>query len=211
MRRKWIPFLIAAAVLLAGLAVYTAASRSQTAYQIIGEAYGKASDQSGDPIVAMYKDTPVRQSVVDYHRQSTAVLSGGEEPSEADTIAELLRNIIMVDEAESRGLSVTQDEVDSEIAGQRQNYEDFAEIREVVDGFCAGAGITTEEYYASLEEQMPHIILRWKLRDALGREYCEEHGLDYVNGNGPTEMEDAVNRYLDGLVESHRADITYYK
>ena len=65
MRRKWIPFLIAAAVLLAGLGVYTAASRSQTAYQIIGEAYGKASDQSGDPIVAMYKDTPVRQSVVD--------------------------------------------------------------------------------------------------------------------------------------------------
>ena len=35
----------------------------------------------------------------------------------------------MLDEAEQRGLSVTQEEVDAEMAGQRKNYEEYEEVR----------------------------------------------------------------------------------
>ena len=82
-----------------------------------------------DPVVARYRDTEIRQSLVDYEKKNQSALSGGKEVRERDAVDQLLLNRIMLDEAERLGLSVTQEEVDAEFAAQKKNYEEFPEVR----------------------------------------------------------------------------------
>ena len=34
-------------------------------------------------------------------------------------------------------------------------------------------GITTEQYFDTVAEQLPRVMLRQRLRDTLGQEYCQ--------------------------------------
>ena len=80
---------------------------------------------SDDPIVASYKDTQIHESLVAYEKQNQINVTGDKTVSDADALDQILLNLIMLDEAEQRGLSVTQEEVDAELAGQRKNYEEY--------------------------------------------------------------------------------------
>ena len=164
-----------------------------------------------DPVVARYRDTELRQSLVDYEKKNLSALSGRKEVRDRDAVDQLLVNLIMLDEAERLGLSVTQTEVDAEFTAQRKNYEDFLEVRTYIDAYCKTAGITLEDYYAAIQEQLPRVILRQKLRNELGQEYCAEHRLEFTKVNPPEDMQRYVENYLDGLLGSYRADITYCK
>lgn len=73
-----------------------------------------------DPVVARYRDTEIRQSLVDYEKKNQSALSGGKEVHDRDAVDQLLLNRIMLDEAERLGLSVTQEEVDAEFAAQKK-------------------------------------------------------------------------------------------
>ena len=168
-------------------------------------------EPDADPVVARYRDTELRQSLVDYEKKNQSALSGGKEVRERDAVDQLLLNRIMLDEAERLGLSVTQAEVDAEFAAQKKNYEDILEVRTYIDAYCKTAGITLEEYYAAIQEQLPRVILRQKLRNELGREYCAEHGLEFTKVNPPEDMQRYVENYLEGLLDTYCADITYCK
>ena len=74
-----------------------------------------------DPVVARYRDTELRQSLVDYEKKNLSALSGGKEVRDRDAVDQLLVNLIMLDEAERLGLSVTQAEVDAEFAEKAHN------------------------------------------------------------------------------------------
>lgn len=167
--------------------------------------------QEQDPVVARYRDTEIRQSLVDYEKKNQSALSGGKEVRERDAVDQLLLNRIMLDEAERLGLSVTQEEVDAEFAAQKKNYEEFPEVRAYIDEYCKSAGITLDGYYAAIQDQLPRVILRQKLRNELGREYCAEHGLEFTKVNPPEDMQRYVENYLEGLLDTYRADITYCK
>ena len=163
---------------------------------------------SKDPVLAKYKDTEITRSLVDHWKEVKRQLGGGA-VSDKDMVDELLVNTIMLDEAESRGLSVTQEEIDAMLQSQHDNYDAFEEIRTIIDDYCKEQDLTTEQYFAVLEEQVPRSILRQKLRDALGQEYCAEHGLEFTKVNPPQEMTDYVDAYLDGLLDTYSAYITY--
>ena len=163
---------------------------------------------SKDPVLAKYKDTEITRSLVDHWKEVKRQLGGGA-VSDKDMVDELLVNTIMLDEAESRGLSVTQEEIDAMLQSQHDNYDAFEEIRTIIDDYCKEQDLTVEQYFAVLEEQVPRSILRQKLRDALGQEYCAEHGLEFTKVNPPQEMTDYVDAYLDGLLDSYSAYITY--
>ena len=75
---------------------------------------------SDDPVVATYKDTQILQSEVAYEKENQINVTGDKTVSDADALDQILLNLIMLDEAEQRGLSVTQEEVDAEMAGQRK-------------------------------------------------------------------------------------------
>lgn len=163
---------------------------------------------SKDPVLAKYKDTEITRSLVDHWKEVKRQLGGGA-VSDKDMVDELLINNIMLDEAESRGLSVSQEEIDAMLQSQHDNYENYEEIRAIIDDYCKEQDLTTEQYFAVLEEQVPRSILRQKLRDALGQEYCAEHGQAFTKVNPPQEMTDYVNAYLDGLLDTYSAYIKY--
>ena len=121
-----------------------------------------------DPVVARYRDTEIRQSLVDYEKKNQSALSGGKEVHDRDAVDQLLLNRIMLDEAERLGLSVTQEEVDAEFAAQKKNYEEFPEVRTYIDEYCKSAGLTLDGYYAAIQDQLPRVILRQKLRILCG-------------------------------------------
>lgn len=91
---------------------------------------------SDDPIVASYKDTQIHESLVAYEKQNQINVTGDKTVSDADALDQILLNLIMLDEAEQRGLSVTQEEVDAELAGQRKNYEEYEEVRSYIEEWC---------------------------------------------------------------------------
>lgn len=164
----------------------------------------------GDPVVAAYGETLLRRSLVDAEKKQMQALSGGKAVSDKDAADQLLLNLIMLDEAKRRGLSVTQEQVDAEFEGQKKNYEEFPEVQQYIDDYCAQAGITLEEYYDAIRDQLPRVMLRQLLRDELGREYCQTHGLEFTKVNPPEKMTKYVQNYLDGLLDTYRKDITYY-
>lgn len=88
---------------------------------------------SDDPVVATYKDTQILQSEVAYEKENQINVTGDKTVSDADALEQILLNLIMLDEAEQRGLSVTQEEVDAEMAGQRKNYEEYEEVRSYIE------------------------------------------------------------------------------
>ena len=53
-------------------------------------------------------------------------------------------------------------------------------------------------------------VLRQRLRDTLGQEYCQQHGLEFTKVNPPEQMTEYVEQYLDGLLQAHRSEIKYY-
>lgn len=163
---------------------------------------------SKDPVLAKYKDTEITRSLVDHWKEVKRQLGGGA-VSDKDMVDEILVNTIMLDEAGSRGLSVSQEEIDAMLQSQHDNYDAFEEIRTIIDDYCKEQDMTTEQYFAVLEEQIPRSILRQKLRDALGQEYCAEHGLTFTKVNPPQEMTDYVDAYLDGLLDTYSAYIKY--
>lgn len=163
----------------------------------------KASD--GSPVLAEYHGHEMSRAMVDYQQK----LAGGR--SEREIVDTILRGYMMVEEAEARGLAATQEEIDEMVEAPRRAYES-GEMGEnnALDEYCAGLGITIEEYFAQLREQAPENLAHAKLRDTLAREYCEAHGLEYRPGAQPDEVNAAVEAELDKLFEEHKGEIVYY-
>lgn len=170
----------------------------------------KKGVQDDDPVVASYGETEIRRSLVDYEKQNQQALSGGKAVSDQEAVDQLLENLAMLDEAEHLGLSVSQEEVDEAFAAQQQNYEEYEDVRTAVDAWCKQVGVAPDGYFAAIRDQLPRVILRQKLRDALGEAYCQAHGLTFTKVNPPEKMRDYVQSYLDGLLEKYSAKITYF-
>ena len=176
------------------------------AFTLTGCSAGNAADD--DPVLATYRDHEVRKSLVESEKKN-AISADGQTISDREAVDHILRNLVMLDEAERLGLSVTQEEIDYELKGQKQNYEDEG-IRKIVDNYCEENGLTLDEYYAAVEEELPRMILRQKLRDMLGQKYCEEQGLEFTKVNPPKQMTEYVEAYLNGLLDTYSAEITYH-
>ena len=67
-----------------------------------------------DPVLAVYKDQTVLRSVVDYQKQTQAALAGVDPAtlSDREVVDDLLKNALLLEEAEARGLTPTQEEIE---------------------------------------------------------------------------------------------------
>lgn len=193
-KRRFVTSLLALAV-LAGL--------------FSGCAEKEAAVQEADPFAATYGKTQIRQSLVDYEKQNLQAMNGNQTVTNREAAEQLLLHLAMLDEAEQLGLSVTQEEVDAAFAVQKQNYETNDEVRQYIDDWCEQTGVTADDYFRAVQEQLSRVMLRQKLRDALGEAYCKEHGLTFTKVNPPAEMESYVQDYLDGLLKKYSSKITY--
>lgn len=216
MKRALLPApCLAAALLLSGCQGSPAAQSPEDTpvEESLGTYYQEAQDQTGDdPVLAVYKDQTVLRSVVDYQKQTQAALAGVDPAtlSDREVVDDLLKNALLLEEAEARGLTPTQEEIEQYLQETVYTAYELPEGKAQIDTYCASAGISLEEYVADLREQAPRFLARAKLKEAVMEEYCQAHGLPYDPMTPPQAAQAAVEAYQDQLLADHQGEITYY-
>ena len=170
-------------------------------------------EPSAEPgLLAEYHGEKVYQADVERYQQNVdAISSGGtaDLPTTEEALNEILRSMVLLEEAQRLGYEATQAEIDALVENAELSYA-IPEGKEMIDQYCQKVGITAEEYFALLEEQAPRNIARQKLLNAVGEAYCEEHGLTYTRVNPPAEMLEAREAYVADLFAKAQDEITYY-
>lgn len=171
---------------IAGISAY--GTEEKPVESELGSYYEEAVDQENsetDVVMAVYKEKTVMKSVVEYQRKAQEALAGkpeGTGSSDREIVDDILKNVILQEEAEQRGLMPTEEEVEQYL--QETVYAAYAmpEGKEGIDAYCASAGITYEEYVENLRDQAPRVLAKGKLKEAIAEESCQSHGLTYDQG-----------------------------
>lgn len=214
MKKAGILFAILLIVTSIGVVAYS--SNNSPVEAELGTYYEEAAERQSSPsdtVAATYKEEKVMMSVVDYQKRTQAALAGsasGETVSDREIVDDLLKNVILLEEAESRDLTPSPEEVEQYLQETVYAAYELPEGKEGIDAYCANAGITYEEYVDAQRAQAPKILAKWKLKEAIAKEYCQSHGLTYDRLNPPQEAQDAVEDYLSSLLDEHKGDIMYY-
>lgn len=172
-----------------------------------------------DTVVAEYNGFKVTQAMIDTQR-SAAGLAGDDVQSDANMkdasdkaiIDRIITGQMLTDEAEARGVAATQEEMDENLATLKGAYEQYDDVKKMIDDYCKGAGISIDEYWKQVYDQSYGRISRTNLKIALCKEYCSELGYtgDYEDKMQTEEFENRYNEYKSSLLSSHSADIQYY-
>ena len=181
----------------------------------MGKLWAKRPIGEGD-IVASYKDFTVTQEDVEW-RKEYALLAGENLRNTTDReVANIfIRGWLFVEEAERQGVTYTQEEIDERIDSLRQHFADDDGSDpglEQIYEYCAGAGITIDEYLEDLRQQLPNAILTGTLRNNFIENYYKENGIadavkmreEYDNAMA------AFYAYGDELLQAHKDEIRYY-
>lgn len=158
---------------------------------------------AGPGLLAEYHGEKVYQVDVERYQQDVDGITTEE------ALDEILRNTVLLEEAQRLGYEATQAEIDAMVENAELSYA-MPEGKEMIDQYCQKVGITVEEYFALLEEQAPRTIARQKLLNAVGEAYCEEHGLTFTKVNPPEEMVEAQEACVADLFAQAQDEITYY-
>lgn len=178
--------------------------------------------KSDTDIIARYKEYDIYRSQIEYTRNVGLMNSADNAEKYAidrDVANRIIENIMLGEEAERRGLSATEEEIEAMLNSAREAYE-MPEGKEMLDQYCAGAGITIDEYYEDLLEKAPRIIARNKLLNEISENTMEdirkkmedngEKGLDPATINVMEMVQEAQDKFLAELLEAGKDDITYF-
>lgn len=163
---------------------------------------------SPQEVVAEYKGQPILASQLAQWRESYR-LTGAQPPSDQELLRQLVENLVLEEEAKRRGLAATEGEIDDMVQSVKDSYE-LPEGKEILDNYCKNAGITLEQYFDQVREVAPSILVRRKLETTLGKEYCQEHGLEYTTVNPPKELTEAVEQAIEKLIQAQADEIQYF-
>ena len=163
-------------------------------------------------VVAEYRGEYITKEVVQQNIEMFTFASGSQVcPTEEDMLEEILTNTILFYEAERRGLTATEEEIQTMLDMTARAYE-MPETKTQLEAYFEQYDWTYDEYIEVLKtEQLPRTIARQKLRYAVGQEYCEKHGLEFTNVNPPKEMTEAIDKYIEKLVNSEKKNVVYYE
>lgn len=153
---------------------------------------------------ATYRGQPILWSAVETQKEAA-----GGDLSDREIMDHIITNLIMLEEAEKRGLTATEEEVETFLADTVYASYEMPEGKESIDTYCASTGLTYEEYVQSVREQAPKIIAKAKWEEAVAREYCDDNGVEFDSLNLGQEVIGAVNDRKAELLEAHRGDIVY--
>lgn len=212
MKKKTVLISVLVVVILICSAIGISAAQSHGPGFRIGQLFQTGyTTFSADPAVAaVYHGVEISEETVRYYRDArSGTDAGGTVASDQEIIEEIVENLILTEEAESRGLAATEEEIDAKVEQTRQWYEENEDVRAFIDDFCEGAGMQAEDYFAILREQAPASIARAKLTYLLEEEWCDAHNVVYDAGNPPEGMTEAVEQQLDALIASHMDEIEY--
>lgn len=159
--------------------------------------------------LAEFHGQPVYVKDVERHMYNLAAVGQSNQQTAEESLTEILQNMVLYEEAIRLGYAATQSEVDALVENSKQAYA-TPEGKEMMNQYCEEVNLTIDEYFKYLGEQAPRTIARQKLLDAVGKEYCEDHGLNFTKVNPPKEMIDARDAYVAELFAQAQGDIIYY-
>lgn len=182
--------------------------------QFLKDALNKKNDPDADPpsVYAKYGDIIITADTVEHNRNMNILRSDAAAEklqTDFDIVNSIIESLILLEEAERRGLLATEEEIDEMVNNAIKTYS-LPQGKEMIDPFLEGAGITFDEYIVMIREQVPELIARQKLKDAIGREYCEAHGLEFTKINPPAEMVAAQEAFIKKLFEENKHKIEYF-
>jgi len=186
-------------------------------YYEMGQRYRQAMDASaastsGGDTAAMYDGQPILRSTVAYHRAMSVYEADNKtnEPfSDREIIDRLALNMMLLDEAEARGLSATQAEIDEMLQAVKDTYA-TSSGKTMLDSYCSGAGISIDDYFEQIRTQLPTAIARQKLSDAIREEYCQANGLEFKQDAPSDEEKAAEDAFEEALFQQHKDKIVYH-
>ncbi len=202
---------------LAGIA-YAASNDGSGDMRLAGQYFKSAnaekpfSSSKNAQIVAEYNGHKITAETVAYQKNMNILrdtATAAKYSSDMDVIQQIVKSMILLEEAEKLGLAATEAEINEMVENAKLAYS-LPEGKELLDAYCAGAGITIDEYFDLIRAQAPDVIARQKLKNEAGRQYCESHGLTYSNVNPPEGMLEAQEAYMENLFHQHEAEIQYY-
>ncbi|MCQ2406602.1 MAG: SurA N-terminal domain-containing protein [Oscillospiraceae bacterium] len=211
MKKTIILIFIVVVLLAVGVSVY--AGIGGDTFFDFGKNYRKAQNEiSASDVVAEYKDYKIYGASVEYLRSMSSAMDekgASRYISDRDIVNSIIENIIVLEEAERMGLTASDEEVEEMVNSVKASY-DIPSGKEMIDSYCEGAGITPEQYFDIISEQLPRTIARQKLKDEFGKKYCLEHGIEFTKDNPPQKMLDATDEYIKELFEQNKKSIVYY-
>jgi len=169
-------------------------------------------DVDPDTVAAMFHGTVITKDQVADQRKIAQLYPDtlDADLTDKEFVDNMVRGLIMLEEAERLGLEATQEEINETIRLQRETYDTYPEAKKNVDEYCTGMDITVEEYFALMETELYNTGSNQKLRDEYGREYCKKNGLEFTKFNPPQEMMDYIDEKVEALVNKHKDDVVYY-
>lgn len=132
-------------------------------FSVLGKLWGQSEkSKANEQIVAKYKDITITQADVDNQKALDTMGQDSQEHNQTDQeiINGMIIGQILIEEAECKGLSATEKEVEALFSHNKENYANIPEITAEIDSFCINAGMTIDEYFEMIREQLPHIISR---------------------------------------------------
>lgn len=162
-------------------------------------------------LLAEFHGEKVYQADVEYYQNMNQLFSAGagDTKTTQEILTEILQNMVLFDEAQRLGYAATQEEIDAMVENVKRFYS-IPEGKEMIERYCEAANITVDAYFEYLEAQAPRVIARQKLLNAVGKEFCEEHGLTFTKVNPPEEMVAAREAYIAELFAQAKDEIIYY-
>lgn len=136
------------------------------------------ADASDDTrIVAQYGESVFTEKDVNLRLEMNRVTGGklAEKDTEEEAIEQLAVCEIMLEEAETLGLTATPEEIAQFLTEQKNTYKEDVAVKSYLDEYCAGAGMTIEDYWTLLEATAPETVTRQKLKGKMIEDYCEDH------------------------------------
>jgi hypothetical protein len=136
-------------------------------YSDWGKFFSQAEKDSANEIVAKYKENFVPRADIDFHKNMDTIFDDSQKKNESDIeiINRIISGFILLEEAENLGLSTTQAEIEEMVSGQKEAYEKYLDTRKMLDEYCNDAGISIEDHFKIVEEEISATISRQKLKN----------------------------------------------
>ena len=167
---------------------------------------------TGEPLAAAYKEETITQAGLETYKKQLAYVEGEENlPSDREILDSLLKNIILLEEAQAQGLTPTQGEIETYLQETLYTACALPEGKALIDDYCASQGVPYADYEADLRDQAPRFLARAKLKEKVARDYCQAHNLTWEANNWPQEVQEAVAAYEEDLWQTHKKDVIYYR
>lgn len=126
----------------------------------------------------------VNKQVIYTYELEAAVLShelAGNSYSEEEILNKIIRNIVLVQKAEEKGYSVSNERILREINAIREGYENDSDYRELIIPYLEGLEMTFEEYLEYSKKALKESIILNEMKKEQTKGMEKEEELKYWN------------------------------